>query len=1122
MENQLRVYATDSEATLKERVAARLNSLPKYIFIKKNLQTDLPVDLTDDVVDVFNWIKRLASDPQMTYFQANKLIREVIHPNIKLDLIIPFIVYNTGLNQLADQDIGFALSMIPNLDLNNAITDYEAEEIVRNRDKERKKIENAISQNKKKVELYERDLRNVTEEVVFTEFEVAEREVKLQLNVSEPIIHTNLQLFDVLVATDDVPFISYNNYFKMVNDVLFVPNALDWVNEPSGGFLNVYVNTSETLNPSYTKVFLLVEDEKVYVQFTLASKDENADKRFNDRIKAIFSNVNFDFIESTIVSVSGQFFIPNNSYNKYILADMTLNNPLFASEFVISDTDGTVSNFVRLISKSNHKTSATLYNETRGAVSRELPKDLFPVGSSYIRIKLSNSKDYIADQKKVATFLSLYNAGKDEIIEEYKTYIPNFTVVYTEKQKQKKKPPTLIDIDPDMFLPNDYNRRCDNPPSIVTDESLITETVDKDGNKIYKLGDLQVIKYPSEKGYWFVCDQDKKNKYVSLMENHGKNYTKYKYIPCCRKYDQISLPGSELRQYYYNDEPPVRREEETTTLVKSNRHVPPGRFGVLPENSDFASFLQFLMPNKKLFRYGVARSPQSLIYCIETAVKANKRKLLSANIPNYFFNCCKQELHEKTDKEIRDLIFNPNNYVDPRFFYRVLEVYYNCTIFTFSRVGDTEEMAIPKFVNFYLHFKANKPVVIIYEHTGTHQTQYQYPQCEIVCFSDTADVTDINNFEFSFTDKSVVSKIKNLFNSMVLSVETNNFIDPVDIILPFKVESQYIDNYGKTRVLSVNVDGELVYLFTTPIPPLAIPTLAYDNITPCKLTPSKLASFLQTELKQLISGSDVVELSGQLGNVEFVINMASGFKPALSLVRAPLPNSAFNYPLLNESYLQTYNNNKRIARILGTLATLLFKMYYDEVNNANVSKFLETRVKIVPDHLYNIKDKKSFVSGSKKIILQSESMRPKIGFIIKQAININNNTTLLDASINDIQDLDLLTSFVYYGKEELIRYITRLKIQNKLYPSFQLQINDPYFVLYNSRVVLALNCDTLEEALSCSYNWSTKQILSKEGDGVVSRYNLYDREGRVQKVGGGDSNINVVEFEPKFVSINYV
>ena len=323
------------------------------------------------------------------------------------------------------------------------------------------------------------------------------------------------------------------------------------------------------------------------------------------------------------IDVRGVFYYPHQSFNRYILSDLILNDPLFSSMMVIDErakaTKRKGSLYIHFYTptigsiKANITTKISQRNDP--TLKGKDVQNEFEYNTNYIRVKISKADNEEAVQKFSALFgkfLALYNSKSTEIINIYKHFIPDFDTQETKTFVIPAK--TLKDIAPEVFLEN-YPTKCTNAPKIITDEEVEQER---------KKGTV-VMRYPKTdtegfKPRNYICDGSTTNPkaiFPSLRYNTLPNKELVPYLPCCYPKDPRETEGKIYNHYFNEEELKEPTEKKQQGVYKNpNKLVFGSLFAVLPENLENMFSLLNQNEETKFVRKGAFQTSSSFIECV--------------------------------------------------------------------------------------------------------------------------------------------------------------------------------------------------------------------------------------------------------------------------------------------------------------------------------------------------------------------------------------------------------------------------------------------------------------------------------------------------------------------------
>jgi hypothetical protein len=257
------------------------------------------------------------------------------------------------------------------------------------------------------------------------------------------------------------------------------------------------------------------------------------------------------------------------------------------------------------------------------------------------------------------------------------------------------------------------------------------------------------------------------------------------------------------------------------------------------------------------------------------------RKKMITNFPD--LNVYKQELYDISTEEIKLKLENDNEFLDPALYYRGLEELYSVNIFIFTPQSDGNKdpsIEIPRHK--FTHIRPNRPErdsIIVFKHGGGESEDLKYPQCELIFNSgkikenvteDKEDIdkkgrgrpkkqekqkeaqatSDKSEYFFSGVMTDILyTSLERFSKSYIFSfgtkgseneLETNKVqirLNPYSSVFyndilknPIKIISQFIDGYGKTRIVNIKIAQYKVSLFIPPTQPFNVPTITTNEI----------------------------------------------------------------------------------------------------------------------------------------------------------------------------------------------------------------------------------------------------------------------------------------------------
>ena len=1059
---QFKIYDLDSNKTIYERIAADMKTLPKFLIFKGGIP-DIEIFSTDKNIEVLNLLDIIENTPNIKeiYTQIKNFEEELVENIIFQNCVYYYTILNKDFDNNYNLTIEYGdlykITIINGivLDINFLINKYNIKDYfnVKNKIEElwvRRKgnkqtlnttIENNINNwnltYSKKNEIQIFNLFEIENSVEYTEFEL--EKVKFEFEIKLENVSSILEIFNNINVNLNIPFATTNKFYKILNG--FIP-PVEWANlfDKSTSFrdkskdidrenniiLKVLEEKKVKNKESYTEIILSIKKLNTIEVKVEYNKENISKKEVINRFLSIFNTKNKIENEKED-NVNGVFYIPVQKLNKEVILDMIMNNSLFSNLIVVNE------------SKIGKRSSLHIYfeNSKIGKISAKLTPSIieknnyltyryknFPLDSSYVRIKITKCGDVEKVknfQKIFSKLISIYNKDIDNVIEIYENYFCPIAEEEYEKEDDKElknKKKKLRDVEPFVFQAN-YGRYCDSQPTYITDEEAKIQIEEGNENRI--------IRFPKEEideifPKYYMCN-DNGNRYPGLRDNPYQNNDILPYIPCCYEKEQKNISGSKYRNYY-NNESLNERENKGQDIKKSNKILEDKTYGYLPENLNKLFFIGD--QDGIYYREGVFRNKSSFLNCVmqvlneETKIlkyRTEEKRLPQLNIKRKelataeFAAYCKQEMYDYTIDEIRKKIEDPEEYFDPKLFIHLLEIHFNCNIFLFSRENNGQ-IIIPRNIQCYYKMKNKNKCIFIFEHLGSRADEAKYPQCELIIKQTNEFRKDTENI-FNF-DTLISKNIFNVFNNYNISYVTNKKISLIDIKWPWEnAISQSFDSYGKTRIININYNNNIVSIITSPIQPV---NLKEDNKNIIYKTTSDIAQKILKDFKAQNIDEDIgtKKIKGVIGDIHVYIQLNEDINLTESL---------------DKSTISEYNKHRKLSRYIIEYLFWLFSKYLndngiieDNITEDVYKNFKNQYIQIDNTFKYhNIEKlfsmKNSGIIRGGKLIIKSEEPLKRLFYVLRLKL------------IRDAKDL-----INYYQKTMIEQYyldITDFKYNNK-------------------------------------------------------------------------------------------
>ena len=535
------------------------------------------------------------------------------------------------------------------------------------------------------------------------------------------------------------------------------------------------------------------------------------------------------------------FFIPNQSLDTYVFAHLVLNDSKFNSVYINESNKASKSreSIYLYFEFGSEIISAVITSKKVNrydVLIRDKGREDFPDGGNYLSIRISranNNESVIEFQDAISKIITLYNQNYEDIVNFYRLFIKNFGTQKEQAQKVSQEKQFLRKIDPELFS-SDYTRRCPNIPTIISKEDA------------EKSDPKNIMLYPKtpeegEQRYYTCISRNDKYKFIGLQKKPQREQIfstcrgdedddldepvqKFKYVPCCFITDQQER-NSDYNVYYGNQEQPTEIKIQQK-IITTDKLVSYDKYGKLDAFSDIDKFFKSLYVSSDeditFLRYGVDKSRLSFLQCVFESVgqkygSVNGKALTPEKRVSYMekvleditkndnlISISRQQFPDKNIEEIKQCLLGKNNYINPRYYVSLLENVFNCRIYIFSCVEDKKgKFELPHHVKNLLCLarKGKMNTVVILEHIGSESDESSYPQCELIVVN-INNVTELNFFPTNQISQSLLELFNTTKKSYSFGAEVLDYAFEDNFPT---INGQYIDLYGKTNAIVVNV-----------------------------------------------------------------------------------------------------------------------------------------------------------------------------------------------------------------------------------------------------------------------------------------------------------------------------
>jgi hypothetical protein len=1134
---QIKTYDLDTIDSFKIRIASLLNTLPEYLyFMNESSLSNFHNEETDiRVTDLLVLIK----DSAVKNLSITDLIDNILeinkNINIKNSVLPIWFAYNKTLIDQYKASGELSLQSVINLiilkQIKNIDTSYYIKEIFKSNELNLKQLQDKIQKNKILDEENKKRFEYMykTNECKYTNFDV--EYVVSSLTLESTKVDTRLsllELFNECILTTHVPFVTTQHFYKITNE--FIPPD-NWI-ESTDNSLILKVGSKNRLErvENYTDTIIKV-DESITAEIMIytntiegnVSKDE-----YTNRFLNVFKSVDLVVKESKESKVSGLFYFPNKKINKYIFSDLVMNDYLFNSFIKIDEHEGASKNKTYLFIQFYHPNTGLIKANMTQKISNKSnqpvneDKRLFQDKSYYISVKIKeavNSKSVLLFQTILGKLLTIYDEKSKDIIKFYSEYIKDFEEDEEEDQHQEEETVKKIsEVAPEIFVSN-YTRNCPpaRMPIAMTEESI--NIAKKQGNSFIKfprdIPESKTIRLSTDgvNQNSYICNTPP-YKYIGLTKNKLKNADKYPYVPCCFKTDQTNKP--KYLDYYKGQEKVVLDKTKDKDVIKTYKMLDADRFGQMPPNID--SLFTFMYPNQthEYIRKGVFKNEHSFLNCVMEAKnhknilsitdKEEREVILVRYRQQQFANkklvaLCRQEMYDYSEDKIINMLKDPHEYLDPKLFIHLLEDYFECNIFIFtkSNIFSDGEMILPRHSQAYYKNKNNYPCIYIYENLLEKQ-------CELIVKYSIVKKED-PQYLFDYDDSK---NVRHFFSKLRESYSLDKHIKEIKFPLPYNILSQYIDSYGKTRIVNITFRDNKLSLITSPIQPIKAEETKKQSVykIPLTLVLDFLYQLNITLYSQTVVNDLLYQINFTLGNVKISIPIEETKK--LDNIEEEKDLSFNNNTF---SALEQYNKNKKIARYLMEYTIWLYSKYLHDTNineptNENIITFAKTFFLINTDFKYGFISKTftldSPLMENGLIVVHDIDTIKRLIYYLRLCIQRNTKNVIQYYSKTFIQNYYVdITDFnkhsnqiILFGDESIQNLINENNIKYTINNYIQIGLNIPYFFknkLIDNKVYLAQNSTSIEKAYDIATTWNTdgynKGIFAENRKPVS--FNLY-------------------------------
>lgn len=748
----------DEESVLQKYVIGTLKSLPEYFSIIEEDYTfqdgeELTVkDIRDELRDMT--LEELGQESIISSLKRS-------YPRLSgQEIGILWILENP----LSEDELDEIIPLLRKVDqrfANRTITQNQVKDYQRNY---QEKFEKAKKEQKEKEEFFEKidSIQEVESSPYILESITTVQTLKVPIGLSLE------DIFDAFDVNEKLPYLVLSREGKLWYKIYshFTP-PLSWVEEPLEDGLHFKILNVDpekilgrkTITGMYSEG-VWFSNNNVEINFSTLGKKKEEIKEI--LFTSLEDRIDYTIVQERQIQVKGTFSVGNISFNKAVFSDMIQNNNIMNKFLFLNERNGTPlskDRFVFYYSTSEFDITNSLTITATPRMKEE----------NWIDIRISRASTFhqASTFKNIfSKFLRVYLDNFDSVIEEYKKYLPGAPTLFSKYGKKIKKKTkedmktgkrlfNLKSRHPDVFAAGYATLCAQAKQPYILDPSDIENFKEEHGsNKVMEYTDPITGETDT-----YACEPREGGEeggfiYPGLRKNDKTGFKEQvPFVPCCYTDDQYSKVGGWLYKQLYSQEKEqdYRNEDRNDVghVLVAKKKVPRGRLGDIPFYLSLivqsAGYKEIDRNGKMILpilRYGVMDAPDSFLHCLEkafnsryTSMNREERIKTVRNVRERMsemnFAVAKQELYDYSNSDIAEILLS-NDYLDPGYWVRLAEVYYDCNIFLYQRDDEYPNGAviIPRFSKAYLlrDISESKKSVFIIK-TKNEKGGYQ---CELI------------------------------------------------------------------------------------------------------------------------------------------------------------------------------------------------------------------------------------------------------------------------------------------------------------------------------------------------------------------------------------------------------
>jgi hypothetical protein len=341
-------------------------------------------------------------------------------------------------------------------------------------------------------------------------------------------------------------------------------------------------------------------------------------------------------------------------------------------------------------------------------------------------------------------------------------------------------------------------------------------------------------------------------------------------------------------------------------LLKDQKGAPP---------SSLKRLFSLLGAPTAINRVGTVRNTASIIECITNdSRRVDRMRARLASLEENALNVSAQEMAQIGGVEAaRAILANKDMYLDPRAFFRLLELYFDCRLILLGK----DDFIFPNYLYTFVHFYSEAPIVVAYENFGGGVALADYPQWEIFEGISASLAEEL----YSLYSKDFVRYKVNRRGELETLQEAPQKEAPERRI---EITAQHLNSYCQTIALNIR---DTTYVLAAPIPPLSVPItteiLPAGRAPPIDVVPVRYGKYyyIIRDLKPFTSGQeswldDFIAMKEEstllVEQAKYLASRGESLKVSGESLKGPIPKTWVNSLKVPEKVAMKLNYSVRL------------------------------------------------------------------------------------------------------------------------------------------------------------------------------------------------------------------